>query len=55
MKQGKYMKNPPDEGGEQKTLVNVEDVLFSIIMVIPNEEWGDLPYHGLICFQISSQ
>ena len=55
MNQGKFGNNPPYGLGEQKTLVNVEDASCSLMMVIPTEEYDDLPYPGLMFFQIPSQ
>ena len=54
MKQEKSGNKPPD-GEEQKTLVNVKDASFSIIMGIPTKEWDDLPYPGLVFCQTSSR
>ena len=55
MKQVKYGNKHPDGGGEQKTLVNVEDALCSLVMGIPAKEWEDLPYPVLKLWQTSSQ
>ena len=55
MKQGRYSNRPPNGGGEQKKLVNVEDASYSLIMRIPTEEWDDPPYTGLVFFQTSSK
>ena len=54
MRQEKSGNKPPD-GEEQKTLVNVKDASFSIIMGIPTKEWDDLPYPGLVFCQTSSR
>ena len=54
MKQVKYGNKPPDGGGEQKTLVNVEDASCIIMMGIPTKEWYYLPYPGIIFYQTSS-
>ena len=54
MKQVKSCTNPPDGGGEQKTLVNVEDASCIIIMGIPTKEWDDIPSPGLVFYHTSS-
>ena len=54
MKQVKYGNKPPDGGGEQKTLVNVEDASCIVMMGIPIKEWYYLPYPGTVLYQTSS-
>ena len=46
---------PPDGGGQQRTLVNVEDASCSLMMGIPTEEWDYLPSPGLMFYHNSSQ
>ena len=54
MKQEKLSNKPPD-GGEQKSLVNVKDAFCSLMMGSPTNEWGELPFPGLIFYQTSTQ
>ena len=35
--------------------MNVKDALCSVMMVSPTDEWGELPYPGLMFFQTSTQ
>ena len=52
--QDKSSNNPP--GGEyQKSLVNVKDASYSLMMGAPTEEWAKLPSHGLMYCQTSTQ
>ena len=53
-KQVKYGNKTPDGGGEQNTLVNVEDASCSIMTGIPTKEWDDLPSPGIMLCQNSS-
>ena len=54
MKQLKSGDKPPDGGGEQKTLVNVEDASCILMMVILTKELNYLPYRGIVFYQTSS-
>ena len=54
MKQVKYGNKPPDGGGEQKILVNVEYASCIIMMGIPTKELDYLPYPGIMFYQTSS-
>ena len=40
---------------EKKTLADVDYVSCSLMMVIPTEEWDDIPSPGLMFFQTSPQ
>ena len=55
MKQVKSGNKPLYGGGEQNTVVDVEDASCNVMMVIPTEEWDDLPYHGFMLCQTSSK
>ena len=54
MKQEKSSNRPPG-GGYQKTLVNVKEDFYSLMMGSPTKEWGELPSHGLMFCQTSTQ
>ena len=47
--------NKPPGGGDHKAQVNVKDALCSLMMGSPTEEWGELPYPGLMFCQTSTQ
>ena len=54
MKQLKSGNKPPDGGGEQKKLVNVEDTSCILMMRILTKELDYLPYPGIVLYQTSS-
>ena len=54
MKQEKSSNKPPG-GGYQKALVNVKDASYSLMMVSPTDEWGELQSPGLMFCQNSTQ
>ena len=54
LKQEKSSNKPPG-GGDQKSLVNVKDASFNLIMGYLTKEWDEPPSPGLIIFQTSTQ
>ena len=55
MNQVKSGNKPPDDGGEQNTMVNVEYVSCSLMVSIPTKEWDDIPSIGIMFSHTSSQ